>query len=80
MVEGKIQIEGEVIHVVVRKCFDMSSLLRELHDRTGEDPNLQTLSRADEKDEYATQAVNKKTQVRQKVTQLEMFPTGRNFR
>jgi error-prone DNA polymerase len=80
MVEGKLQIEGEVIHVVVRKCFDLSVLLRELNTQGDQDPDLSTLSRADEKDEYASQAVNKKTQVRTKSVQLEMFPNGRNFR
>ncbi|WP_149243099.1 error-prone DNA polymerase [Dyadobacter sp. 32] len=80
MVEGKLQIEGEVIHVVVRKCFDMSSLLRGLNIQKEEDPDLLTLSRADEKDEYVSQAVNRKTQVPKKAVQLEIFPSGRNFR
>ncbi|MGX5858273.1 error-prone DNA polymerase [Dyadobacter jiangsuensis] len=79
MVEGKLQIEGEVIHVIVRKCFDMSPLLRQLNS-TDDDPDVLTLSRADEKDEYVSNAVNKKAQVRQKAVQLEMFPDGRNFR
>jgi error-prone DNA polymerase len=30
MVEGKLQVEGEVIHVIVEKCFDLSSMLRKL--------------------------------------------------
>lgn len=30
MVEGKLQKEGEVIHVIVRKCYDVSKLLRKL--------------------------------------------------
>jgi error-prone DNA polymerase len=30
MVEGKLQVEGEVIHVVVEKCFDLTKLLRRL--------------------------------------------------
>ena len=30
MVEGKLQIEGEVIHVIVEKCFDLSKMLRRL--------------------------------------------------
>jgi error-prone DNA polymerase len=30
MVEGKLQVEGEVIHVVVEKCFDLSIMLRKL--------------------------------------------------
>ncbi|CAG5006791.1 Error-prone DNA polymerase [Dyadobacter sp. CECT 9275] len=79
MVEGKLQIEGEVIHVIVKKCFDMSPLLRQLNEQKDEDPDLLTLSRADEKDEYASAAVNKRTQVRKKAVQLEIFPTGRNF-
>jgi len=30
MVEGKLQVEGEVIHVIVEKCFDLSKMLRGL--------------------------------------------------
>ncbi|HET9745183.1 MAG TPA: error-prone DNA polymerase [Chitinophagaceae bacterium] len=30
MVEGKLQVEGEVIHVVVEKCFDLSVMLGKL--------------------------------------------------
>lgn len=30
MVEGKLQIEGEVIHVIAQRCFDLSRLLRSL--------------------------------------------------
>jgi error-prone DNA polymerase len=30
MVEGKLQVEGEVIHVIVEKCFDLSRMLRKL--------------------------------------------------
>jgi len=30
MVAGKLQIEGEVIHVIAQRCFDMSGLLRGL--------------------------------------------------
>src|SRR6185369_10788503 len=30
MVEGKLQIEGEVIHVVVQRCHNFSKLLRSL--------------------------------------------------
>src|SRR5690606_8526429 len=80
MVEGKLQIEGEVVHVIVRHCYDMSPLLRELNVGSGADPEVQTLSRADEKDEYASAAVNKKTQVRKKDVQMEIFPSGRNFK
>lgn len=30
MVEGKLQIEGEVVHVIVRHCHNLSPLLRDL--------------------------------------------------
>lgn len=30
MVEGKLQREGEVVHVIVKRCFDLSKFLREL--------------------------------------------------
>lgn len=32
MVEGKLQIEGEVIHVVVQRCYDLSVLLAQLSE------------------------------------------------
>jgi error-prone DNA polymerase len=48
MVEGKLQIEGEVIHVIVSRCFNLTSFLSELTpSRSGDVPVL-TLSRADE--------------------------------
>ncbi|MCE7072883.1 error-prone DNA polymerase [Dyadobacter sp. CY327] len=79
MVEGKLQREGDVTHVIVSKCYDLSVLLKKLTAVEDEKPNILTLSRADEKDEYATMAVNKRTQVRKDV-QTEIFPNGRNFR
>ena len=30
MVEGKLQVEGEVIHVIAEKCYDLSKMLRRL--------------------------------------------------
>lgn len=32
MAEGKVQIEGLVIHVVVNRCFDLSKLMRDLRE------------------------------------------------
>jgi len=37
MVAGKIQVEGEVIHVIAQRCFDMSGLLKDL---TAADDNI----------------------------------------
>jgi error-prone DNA polymerase len=79
MVEGKLQIEGDVIHVVVRKCFNLSGLLRNLSATQDAEPEVLTLSRADEKDEYASQAQARKIQPRKQV-QGEIFPASRDFR
>ena len=49
MVEGKLQIEGEVIHVIVKRCYNFSSLLRTLTPRNNENLPLLTLAYADEK-------------------------------
>jgi error-prone DNA polymerase len=50
MVEGKLQREGDVIHVIAQKCHNISALLRRLVPSTeAEEPSLLTLSRADER-------------------------------
>jgi error-prone DNA polymerase len=48
MVEGKLQIEGKVIHVIVNRCFNLSALLRGLTAKQNDDLPVLTLSRADE--------------------------------
>jgi error-prone DNA polymerase len=79
MVEGKLQIESEVIHVIVEKCSNVSGLLQQLTKTKNEIPVLQKTSRADEKDtdNYATQ--DKRVQ-RSMSVQAEIFHGGRNFR
>jgi error-prone DNA polymerase len=79
MVEGKLQIEGEVIHVIVKKCYDLSVFLRQLTEVEADSRAVQTLARADEKDGYPHHGTNKRSQVR-KIVQGEIFPTGRNFK
>jgi error-prone DNA polymerase len=79
MVEGKLQIEGEVIHVIARRCFDLSGLLRKLTTTRQTDSTMLTLSRADEKAEFATQ-VNKTKAPSVQKQQTEVFPSGRNFK
>ena len=76
MVEGKLQREGEVTHVVVKRCYDMSSLLRGLTETPG-DVHVQTLSRADEKDGENYAMKDARTQ---KAVQADIFHGGRNFR
>ncbi len=79
MVEGKLQIEGEVIHVIVQRCHNMSNLLRQLGVSEDQEQSIQVLSRADEKDEGDTAYKYKDPRV-QKAVQIEMFPSGRNFK
>lgn len=77
-VEGKVQRKGEVVHVIDRRCFDLSKLLRQLVLPEREDMPLLTLSRSDEKSApYRTE--NKRTHVHQRV-QMEILPAGRNFK
>lgn len=37
LVEGSLQIEGEVIHVVAKRCIDLSGLLRQLSASAGDE-------------------------------------------
>lgn len=69
MVEGKVQKEGEVIHVVVKRCFDLSVLLA---------PIGNTEARASE-----DQSVNHQQSTApgvDKMVKSEIFHGGRNFR
>ena len=77
MVEGRLQIEGEVIHIIVRRAHDFSKLLRSLTETDTEKLPLLTLSRADEKS--LPPGVNKKTQIREDAKE-KVFPEARNFR
>lgn len=79
MVEGKLQKEGEVIHVIVRHCEDWSKLLRGLTVTDDENIPVATSPQSDENHRFPFPSENKKTQVRQ-VAQEELFPAGRNFR
>jgi error-prone DNA polymerase len=73
MVEGKVQREGEVIHVIVQRCFNVSALLQGLVGPR-ETMELGPRSRADETTEPAGVSKDK-----QAVIQGSIFPKGRNF-
>ncbi|CAN5739859.1 hypothetical protein BH10BAC2_BH10BAC2_35360 [soil metagenome] len=79
MVEGKLQREGEVIHVIAQKCFDLTRLLSNLTEVKNKSMSLLTLSRADEKTDIPYNAMDKKTQVKE-IVQTEAFSKGRNFK
>ncbi len=78
MVEGKLQIEGEVIHVIVQKCYDLTKLMRSLTAIEKEKLPLLTLARGDETSIPAHAQV-KKTFPGEKADQ-DIFHKGRNFR
>jgi error-prone DNA polymerase len=81
MVEGRLQREGEVVHVIVSKCFDFTKMLGKLLQREADDLPILTLSRADEKSApYPTQ--DKRSQVREDVNRetKHAFHSGRNFK
>ncbi len=77
MVEGKLQIEGEVIHVIVKRCYNFSKLLRHLTPSNEENLPVLTLAFSDEKS--LPPGVNKRSQVRE-VAQENVIPGARNFR
>lgn len=77
MVEGKLQVEGEVIHVIVKRCHDFSKLLRQLTPANNENLPVLTLAYPDEKSIPPPQ--NKRSQVRETVTE-KVIPEARNFK
>jgi error-prone DNA polymerase len=77
MAEGKLQIEGEVIHVIVEQCYNLTKLLGQLFASQNDDPPVSTLSRADLKPAPLESEKIKKYRA---PIQGEIFPKGRNFR
>jgi len=75
MVSGHLQKEGEVIHVVVKTCYNMSWLLNEMTN-SKQEAAVDPKSRADEKD-GALRSMDGRTPV--KPVQGELFP-ARNFK
>ncbi len=77
MVEGKLQIEGEVVHVIVKRCYNFSKLLRRLTPSGDPDPPILTLSHSDEKSSLPP--THKKIHIKE-YAQENIFPGGRNFK
>lgn len=72
MVEGKVQKEGEVIHVVVKKCYDLSGLLLPLGNTEARASEDQSINHS----QSTAPGVAKMA----KSMQDEIFYGGRNFR
>jgi error-prone DNA polymerase len=73
MVEGKLQVEGEVIHVVVSRCYNMNFLLKKLSAVDLEELPLLSLSHGDETTAPAPE--QKRGSLKR-----EIFDKGRNFK
>jgi error-prone DNA polymerase len=78
MVEGKVQIEGAVIHVITKRCFNLNGLLRGLTAIENDNQPVLTVSRSDETTSPTTGGSNKGQQ--QVARQKEIFHKGRNFK
>ncbi|MCJ8209750.1 error-prone DNA polymerase [Mucilaginibacter sp. RS28] len=72
MVEGKLQIEGIVVHVVVSRCYNMNPLLKKLTFIEQEDVPLLSLSRSDE-------TTMPPVEDQRSSIKKEVFYKGRNF-
>jgi error-prone DNA polymerase len=74
LIEGKLQKEGEIIHVITERCYNASKLF--LEAKKGKNTEKQIESNAD-----ASMKTNESDTSKKQVSeQLSMFPKGRNFR
>jgi error-prone DNA polymerase len=77
MVEGQLQREGEVIHVIVKRCYNFTRLLLKLTPSKSESLSMKPMSRSDETSSpFLTEGNLKEEQI----ANGKIFPEGRNFR
>jgi error-prone DNA polymerase len=77
MVEGKLQREGEVVHVIVKRCYDLSKFLRGLSGGNEDIPQMK-LSRADERSAPVSDS-RMRTEIKE-TPQKKIYPAARNFK
>lgn len=78
MVEGKLQREGEVVHVIVKRCYDLTKLLQGLSLTDIEELPVLTLSRGDEtRVPYLNDS--KRRPIKESI-QTTVFPKARDFK
>ncbi len=80
MVEGKVQKEGEVIHVIATRCFDVSPLLRTLTPTLPDEELTLTTSRADEKTAVHDTRTSPPDPLSKGRGGSKIWSEGRNFR
>jgi error-prone DNA polymerase len=69
MLEGKLQIEGEVIHIIVSRCYNISKLLRHLSPNEEQTPAVATFAFPDRSPEPIVSS-----------KQRRIFPDARDFK
>jgi error-prone DNA polymerase len=79
MVEGKLQREGQVVHVIVSKCVDLTKLLSKLVQRELDDLPVVTQPSTDEKSN-PNSSLNKKAKDGGGGFPKGVFHGGRNFK
>ncbi|WP_416865102.1 MAG: error-prone DNA polymerase [Imperialibacter sp.] len=77
MVEGQLQKEGEVIHVIAKRLFNLSGMLQQLTAKQAQELSLKPMSRSDETTVPYSQI---KKSPKPEIVQGKIFPEGRNFR
>lgn len=80
MVEGKLQIEGEVIHVIVKRCFDLTPMLRKMDRQRQQDFPAIGFSRSDERTAPYPPSVKNKPENSSNTAAASVMPGGRNFK
>lgn len=77
MVDGVLQREGEVTHVIVRRCSNLSELLQQM---TIPEQDKALTRNEEHKQDPAAQTPQHKKAKKHMVVQAEIFPAGRNFK
>jgi error-prone DNA polymerase len=78
MVEGILQVEGEIIHVVVNGCFNLAELLREIITDKNDIQSVTSLSKRDGK--HSSNHLDPVQSKKEMTKQKEIFHKGRNFK
>ena len=71
MAEGHLQIEREVVHVIVQRCYNLNHLLGILTPTENEDLPILTPARGDDKEGKILSPDGNR---------MKAFPEGRNFK
>ncbi|WP_212004214.1 error-prone DNA polymerase [Chitinophaga sp. HK235] len=77
MVEGKLQREGGVTHVIIKKCYNCNALLNQLSLPSDEEHLMNASYNGEHTHKTVPPAAKKPAP---KMVQAELFPAGRNFK